>query len=467
MKVELNKKSGLLVHSVFEGESVTCDIFEGICKAGVFTAKEGEVYVNSSQGAIFVGLGNKDKICLNKIRTAYFNLAKELVKWNIQEVQLDVPQTELCSRSVVNAITEGLLQSEYKFDKFKSKKSEPKDLTVNIISDYEGAKDAIDEAKMLIDSIFLVRDLINLPSNYIYPETLANKAVEILTPLGVKVTVYDEKQMQEKGMLASYSVGKGSENQPRFIVMEYLNDKESEERLGLVGKGITYDSGGYSIKPSDSMKTMFDDMSGAATVIGTLHAIATAKLKTNVVGCIAACENAVSGHSYKPGDIVGSLSGKTIEIDNTDAEGRVTLADSVYYTATELKATKLIDLATLTGACLVALGELYTGAVTNDQKFLDEVIASAKKSGERIWQLPTHPLLGKYNESRVADIKNSGGRFAGTITAGMFIGEFVNNVSWVHLDIAGTAYLSSAYEYLPLGATGVHVKTLFNLVKQR
>lgn len=271
--------------------------------------------------------------------------------------------------------------------------------------------------------------------------------------------------MQEKGLLASYSVGKGSDNQPRFIVMEYLNDKDSNERLGLVGKGITYDSGGYSLKPSDSMKTMFDDMSGAATVIGSIYAMAKANLKANVVGCIAACENAVSGHSYKPGDIIGSLSGKTIEIDNTDAEGRVTLADSVYYTATELKATRVIDLATLTGACLIALGEVYTGAVTNNQEFLDEVVKSAKVSGERIWQLPTHPLLGKLNDSRVADIKNSGGRLGGTITAGMFIGEFVNNLPWVHLDIAGTAYLSSAYEYLPLGATGVHVKTLFNLVK--
>ena len=273
------------------------------------------------------------------------------------------------------------------------------------------------------------------------------------------------KQCEEMGLNAFLAVGKGSDREPRFIVMEYNNDPTSTEKLGLVGKGITYDSGGYSLKPNDGMKTMFCDMGGAATVIGSIHAIASAKTKINVVGVVGACENALSGHSYKPGDIVSSLSGKTIEIDNTDAEGRVTLADSVYYAATVMKATKIIDLATLTGACLVAFGEIYTGSVTNNQEFFNKVKNAADEAGEKIWQLPIDPLFGRQNKSKVADIKNTGGRLAGTITAGMFVGEFTNNLPWVHLDIAGTAFLSSAYSYLPFGATGVHVKTLFNLAQ--
>lgn len=294
---------------------------------------------------------------------------------------------------------------------------------------------------------------------------MANKAKELLEKVGVKVTIYGEEEARKIGLNAFLAVGSGSDREPKFIVMEYSNDPTSNEKLALVGKGITYDSGGYSLKPSDGMKTMFDDMGGAGTVIGTIHAIAKSKLKANVVGVVGACENALSGHSYKPGDIVTSFSGKTIEIDNTDAEGRVTLADSVYYASTVMKATKVIDLATLTGACLVAFGEVYTGAVTNNQEFFNQVVSAAKLSGEKIWQLPTDKEFAKLNKSRVADIKNTGGRMGGTITAGMFVGEFNNNLPWIHLDIAGTAFLSKAYSYLPVGATGIHVKTLYNLVK--
>ena len=250
--------------------------------------------------------------------------------------------------------------------------------------------------------------------------------------------------------------------------MKYLNNPEESEVVGLVGKGVTYDTGGYSIKQTaNSMDIMHCDMGGAGTVIGTMKLIATRKLKTNVIAIVGACENMIAGGSYKPGDVISTLSGKTVEVANTDAEGRITLADSVYYATEKLKVNKVIDLATLTGACLVALGEFYTGAVTNNQEFYNELSEAAKKAGERVWQMPVDNSFRKLNNSSVADVKNTGGRLGGTITAGLFIENFVaNNVPWIHLDIAGTAYLSKGEKYLPKGATGVHVKTLYNLLNK-
>ena len=205
---------------------------------------------------------------------------------------------------------------------------------------------------------------------------------------------------------------------------------------------------------------MHCDMGGAGTVIGTMYALAKNNVKTNVFGVVAACENSISGNAYKPGDVISSLAGKSIEVDNTDAEGRLTLADAIYYSHSVLKVDKIIDLATLTGACLVALAEYSTGAITNNQELFDAINKASKLAGEPIWQLPTSDEYRALNNSRVADIKNSGGRMGGTITAGLFLESFTNNVPWVHLDIAGTAYLSKAYGYLPIAATGVHIKTL-------
>ena len=269
------------------------------------------------------------------------------------------------------------------------------------------------------------------------------------------------------GLKAYLSVAQGSDKAPHFIVMNYAGDPDSSYKTALVGKGLTYDSGGYSLKPSNSMKTMQSDMGGSATVIGAMHAIAQKKLKVNVVAVVAACENLLSGKAYKPGDIIGSLAGKTIEVDNTDAEGRLTLADAVYYATHELKADRVIDLATLTGACLIALGDEYTGLVTNNADFIQELKDAAQKAGEKIWELPTSKHFEKQNESKVADIKNTGGRLAGTITADMFVGAFVDgDKPWIHMDIAGTAWLDNAYSYLPAGGTGIHVKTLTKLFEK-
>lgn len=471
MKFNLNKKTGLTIELFFEGHDCDCKYYNQLKEKKIFEGKFKQVYVDIFENFAFVGLGKKSELTLNKIREAFFDLAKNLQENNISEVQLELEKIEgFCTAKVTSAIVEGFKQAEYSFDRFLKDKKEHKEFVLNCSLNIEAEKlekvqKSVNETLSLLDSVFLTRDLVNLPSNYIYPESLALRAKEELEKVGAKVTIYGKAEAEKMGLHAFLAVGSGSDREPKFIVMEYSNKPDTEEKLALVGKGITYDSGGYSLKPSDGMKTMFCDMGGAGTVIGTIHAIAKAKLNINVVGVVAACENALSGHSYKPGDIISSLAGKTIEVDNTDAEGRVTLADSVYYASTVMKATKVIDLATLTGACMVALGEVYTGAVTNNQTFFDNLKEASKEAGEKIWQLPYDSEYAKLNKSRVADIKNTGGRLGGAITAGMFVGEFNNNLPWIHLDIAGTAYLSSAYSYLPTGATGIHVKTLYNLAK--
>ncbi|VWL85630.1 leucyl aminopeptidase [Oceanivirga miroungae] len=467
MKFNFNNEKGLLVHLMFEDSALKCDVFSKLVEKKIFSKKSGEIYLDIYNGACFVGLGKKEELEVDNLREIFFKLANELKAKKVEEVQIELPKLEnICEEGIVTGITEGFIQSEYDFNRFKSDKNDKYELVVNLNKATEKQIKEVEDLENLMSAVFETRDLVNLPSNYIYPETLAKNAQELLSPLGVKVSIYGKEEIKKMGMEAFYAVGKGSDNEPRLIVMEYDNNSDSNEKIALVGKGITYDAGGYSLKPSDSMKTMFCDMGGAASVIGTILALAKNKVKTNVVGVVAACENAVSGHSYKPGDIIGSLSGKTIEVDNTDAEGRVTLADSVYYATKFKNATKVIDLATLTGACLVALGEVYTGALTNNQEFYNNLLEASYKAGEKIWQLPYDKEFKKLNKSHVADIKNSGGRLGGTITAGLFISEFINDLPWVHLDIAGTAFLSSANSYLPKGATGVHVKTLYYLLKE-
>ena len=313
---------------------------------------------------------------------------------------------------------------------------------------------------------FLTRDLVNLRSNDIYPETLAQKASENLSDLGVKVTIYGKDEILSMGLTAFYEVAKGSDKEPKFIVMEYFHGQKDKAPLALVGKGLTYDAGGYSIKTSNGMKTMNSDMGGSGSVIGAMKAIALNKLEVNVVAIVAACENLISGRAYKPGDIIKARNGMTIDVDNTDAEGRITLADAVNYAATEYKPALIVDLATLTGAAIGALGETYTASITNNEEAFKKVLRASKKVDEKIWLLPNDPFYKTYNESENGDVKNSGGPKAGSITAGQFIENFVEAYPWVHLDIAGTAYLSAPQGINSKGATGVHVKTLYELAKE-
>ncbi|MGV2643309.1 leucyl aminopeptidase, partial [Clostridium perfringens] len=284
--------------------------------------------------------------------------------------------------------------------------------------------------------------------NNMYPETLAKEVKNIGSKYGFEVEVFDENQIEELKMESFLSVGKGSDNLPRLIVMRYFGDKDNmDQRLALVGKGLTYDSGGYSLKTNAGMVTMKADMGGAASVIGAISAIAKRNLKINVIAVVAACENLISGHAYKPGDIIGSMAGKTIEILNTDAEGRLTLIDAVTYAIEKEKASEIIDVATLTGAAVVSLGEDVTAVITNKDEFYGELREASYEAGEKVWQMPSFEDYGKLIKSNIADLKNIGGKYAGTITAGLFIGEFVQNKPWLHLDIAGPAFSEKKGDY--------------------
>lgn len=475
MKFLLEKGGKLEVVLVFKGDDSPAnhkELYDYIKAQGIFKGNEGETFTNLSidgESVVFLGLGDEKKLNLHSIRKSFFSLGKELGKNKFESAGIAVPKfDDICYRKTNAAIVEGLLQSQYSFDKFKKdkKQSTLKEIYLDVLEDKKDkVQGAIEEMETIMEGVFLSRELVNEPAINMYPETLAKAAKDNLEALGVKVDVYGREEIEEIGMTAFLSVAKGSEKEPQFIVMTYNGDESSEEKIALVGKGLTYDSGGYSLKPSESMKAMHSDMAGSASVIGAMKAIAKSKLKKNVVAIVAACENLISGGAYKPGDIIGSMSGKTIEVDNTDAEGRITLADALYYAATVVKADKIIDLATLTGACVVALGSVTTGAISNDQALMDEISKASDEAGEYVCQLPSYDEYRDLNKSTVADIKNTGGRGAGAITAGLFLEEFVEDKPWVHLDIAGTSFLGKPRGYLPKGATGVPVKTLYHFIK--
>ncbi|NLY09713.1 MAG: leucyl aminopeptidase [Tissierellia bacterium] len=458
MKFNLNSASGVKVFPLSIEAYEKSSYFDRM--KNLFNAKSGEVFPNFVNGdlELLLGLGKEKEISTQEIIKAFYSLGKAANEYKISALSIDVSVLS----SYFPSIIEGLYQSKYRNEKYLSDRKEQVLLDINFTNAPNSAQNTIDMLESIMEGVFLARNLINEPAMYLYPETLAQRALDKLEPAGVKVEILNKKDIEELGMEAFLSVAKGSAKEPKLIIMTYKGDEKNSHVTGLVGKGLTYDSGGYCIKPPSGMKTMHSDMGGAGTVIGAIYSIAKSKLKCNITGVVAACENMISGDAYKTGDIIGSMSGKTIEIDNTDAEGRVTLADSLYYTATKLGVNEIIDLATLTGACVVALGDVATGAITNNQLLLDKLVESGNDCGEPIWQLPSFPEYKELIKSSVADLKNSGGRYGGTITAGLFLQEFVNELPWVHLDIAGTSFLEKPRGYLPLGATGFGVKTLFN-----
>lgn len=472
--VELKDVDGMIVPQ-FEENLCSCEEVQEIAKNKNFLGKDGEIFYftkneNGLKYIILVGLGKKDDYSTDKMRLAIAKAAKKVKELKIKSLGVKfIQEASVHFGATARAIAEGLRLSTYVFEKYKSEK---KDFNISVSitgvpqDKVPDVNLKLQEALAVIDGTILARNLVNEPSNIMYPEILAETVVKIGKDSGFEVEVFDEEAINNLGMKAFQAVAKGSDKAPRLIVMRYLGDYENrDEILGLVGKGLTYDTGGYSLKPSDSMKDMKSDMGGAASVIGAMSAISKMNLKKNVIAVVAACENAISGNSYKPGDIIDSMAGKTIEVLNTDAEGRLTLADAVHYIIEKENVVKIVDVATLTGAALVALGETTTAVVTNNEDFYKELTAAAKKTGEKFWQLPSFDEYKKLIKSDIADLKNVGGKYAGTITAGLFVGEFVQNKPWIHLDIAGTAWAGSATDLMPKGGTGVPVRTLYNLVK--
>lgn len=473
MQFKVDNYGGLVAELVYE-DKISGDFLNYLKDKGLFAGKAEEVYFSLDENLkerLFIGLGKEENIDYEVLRKTFFKVANVLQANKVEEVELNVPKlNNLCNYRLASAICEGMLHATYEFDQFKSDKKVKQEILVNynpIKGKEHRAEKGVEEAIKLMEGVFLARDLVNQPANIIYPETLAKAAVDNLEKVGVKVTVRGQKEIEELGMKAYLNVARASAKEPKLIVMEYDNNPDSDERIALVGKGLTYDSGGYAIKPATGMVDMHSDMGGSATVIGTMYALASLRAKVNVVAVVASCENMISGDGYKNGDIIDSMSGKTIEIINTDAEGRLTLADAIYYTTSQLNVTKVIDLATLTGSCVMALGEQVTGAITNDDGFFAELEAANERAGELVWKMPNIDYFKKMNDSKVADIKNTGGKFGGMMTAGLFVGAFLaKEIPWIHLDIAGTAYISSNHGYLKERATGTLVKSLYFMLSK-
>lgn len=458
------------VFFLFENENVDlgCETLNSLKEE--FTPKKSKMEAmkvfkdNSFLNVLLVGMGKKETLTLEGIKNIAADLIKTVNKKNVKSISLHNANDVFLTDEHVEALVEGLLLGNYKFDKYKSDKKIGKLVDININLN-ESFSNAVENGKILSEATIISRDLINEPANIIYPETLANKAEELGEKYGFETVVYNKKQIEELNMEAFLSVAKGSDKEPKFIVMRYNGDKNSDEKLGFVGKGLTYDSGGYSIKPTNGMVDMKTDMGGAGAVIGAMCAIAKAKINKNVVAVVAACENLISGHAYKPGDIINSMGGKTIEILNTDAEGRLTLIDAVYYIINNEKVNKVVDIATLTGAAVVALGTTSSAVISNNDEFYSKLEKAASMSTEKVWRMPTFDEYKEVLKGSEADLNNSPGRDGGCITAGLFIGEFVGETPWVHIDIAGTSSSSKDLGYKSKGATGEGARTLYNLAK--
>ncbi|MBF0249095.1 MAG: leucyl aminopeptidase [Alphaproteobacteria bacterium] len=378
---------------------------------------------------------------------------------------------ELEPHQMAAEIALGARLASYSFDKYKTKKKEhdkPKlgELKFHC-ADSAKAKALYDVEDKVADGVFFTRDLVSEPSNVIYPETLAEQA-KTLARMGVKVQVLTKPQMKKLGMGALLGVAQGSANDPRLVVMEWNGKPKGRGRaaakadapVAFVGKGVTFDSGGISIKPSAGMEDMKWDMGGAGVVIGLMKALAGRKAKVNAVGVVGLVENMPSGTAQRPGDIVTSMSGQTIEVLNTDAEGRLVLADALWYTKEKYKPHTMIDLATLTGAILVALGEHYAGVFSNDDDLTWELVHAGRAVDERVWSLPLGPEYDKMIDSTVADMQNIGGRYGGSITAAQFLKRFVGDTKWAHIDIAGVTWSKTGKPTSPKGGTGFGVRLL-------
>ncbi len=372
--------------------------------------------------------------------------------------------------AVGQAVAEGITLGLYKFDKYKTASNDSPNLEELLIVESDEAKvsaleDGVARGQAIADAVNFCRDMANEPANAMTPTRMAEMALEVARASGLELEVLDRPQMAELGMGALLGVAQGSEEPPKFIILTYQGDpNDNSNSLAILGKGITFDSGGLDIKSASGMGTMKGDMAGGASIISAMKAIGQLKPRLNVTGIVPATENMPGGGAQRPGDVVRAMNGKTIEIDNTDAEGRLVLADAVAY-ARSKNQTRIVDVATLTGAVVVALGSLCTGVFGNDQDFTDQVVAAGNEVGERMWQLPTFDDYKEQYKSDIADIKNTGGRGAGSIIGAQIIGEFSEGASWVHLDIAGTSGSDSDKGYNPKGASGVPVRTLVNLAQ--
>ena len=421
---------------------------------------------------LLVGLGKTTELSSDKVRQAAGTATRVIQGKKFKSPSMLLYKTEykgISIEDITRSVVEGVLLSLYNFTMYKTLKKEDK-AVINNFTLIVQKKDVLAKVKSVAkntqtvaEAVCFTRDIVNMAGSDATPTFLANKAKEIAKKTGVKCRTLSRPDMKRLGMGGILNVSRGSSQPPKFIILEYNTRKKNNDTIVLIGKGVTFDSGGISLKPGANMDLMKADMAGAAAVLGAFKAISNLKPATHIVGLVPCTENMPSGSALKPGDIIKCMSGKTVEILNTDAEGRLIMADAIAY-AKRYKPDAVIDLATLTGACVAALGTFTSGMLGNNDKLKERVKHAGEKSHERVWELPLWKEYYELIKSNIADIKNTGGRYAGTITAACFLGEFVEDFPWVHLDIAGTFLVEKDTPYIRKGATGVGVRLLTRLI---
>jgi leucyl aminopeptidase len=453
-----------------------------VVKLGDFSGKEKESFLLYSDGLIktekvlLFGLGELNKLSLNSFRKFGAWYAKQTLKMKITKITIDITEHKnLCTDLAVDEISafsafiEGIILSQYKYDKYKKKEEEFVEIKEIIFMLPKGTElqqytEALNNTIVICEAVFNARDYANSPGCELNPVTFSNQLKTFSKKLDIKTTILKKKEIEAKKMGGLLAVGQGSKIPPRFVIMEYNIDKVEYDTIVLVGKGVTFDSGGISLKPSQNMAEMKMDMSGAAAVAGAIEAISKLKLPLRVIGLLPLAENMPGGAAQRPGDIITISNGKTVEVDNTDAEGRLILADALAY-AVKYKPKLIIDLATLTGACVVALGQLASGMMGTDKININKLKESGERTYERVWELPLFDEYDELIKSDVADVKNVGGRWGGAITAAMFLKKFVDDFPWIHIDIAGPAILEKETDYEPKGGSGYGVRLLVDFLK--
>jgi len=488
-------KAGVIVVGVFEGRML-CPSAEALDKetdGAVVRAIKASSFKGSKshfltvltpggriQRVVCAGLGKPKDLDKHKLQDLGGRIVAKL-KAHAVTVQVLVDEFEGCDlkpHEMAAEIALGAKLGSYTFDKYKTKKKGHSDAKLKEIKLHtklsSKAKALFEPYDKVADGVFFTRDLVSEPANVMYPETLAAQA-KTLSKLGIKVEVLSQAQMKRLGMGALLGVAQGSVNEPKLVVMQYTGKpkrkgskpSKADAPVAFVGKGVTFDSGGISIKPSAGMEDMKWDMGGAGVVIGLMKALAGRKAKVNAVGVVGLVENMPSGTAQRPGDIVTSMSGQTIEVLNTDAEGRLVLADALHYTIDRFGPSTVIDLATLTGAIMVALGTQYAGLFSNDDDLSWDLINAGRETGERVWSMPMGPEYDKMINSSAADMQNIGERYGGSITAAQFLKRFVGDTKWAHIDIAGVTWSKEGSPTAPKGGTGFGVRLLDQWVKHK
>lgn len=423
---------------------------------------------------VLLGLGEEHELTQEKIREAYGKVTKLCLEKKLTSANCILPTiSELKTVHIdlfLPALAEGFLSINYSFPKYGKKKKEKESLLthINLYGIVEKiAQPILSKTEAIFEGVFLARDLINHNADLITPQYLVQVAQGLVKQFSsLKVTVFDKKTIISKKMGFIEAVSRGSEVDPQFIIVEYKGNPRSKDQTVLIGKGVTYDTGGLDLKPGKSMLSMKEDMSGAATVLGTMSVVASLGLKVNITGVIPATENAIDGKSYKNGDVYVGFSKDSVEIGSTDAEGRLILADAISYAIQELKPSRIIDFATLTGAVVVALGNRCAGLFSNNDALAEALYHSGRTTGEEVWRLPLCEAYKEDCSSDIADIKNIGKGSAGSIIGALFLEHFVKNTAWAHLDIAGTSYQNEAKGYWPKYASGFGVRLMHAYIER-